>query len=70
MGVVGDDEAVQIKIESVLHRSAVDLGDEPAGLCKRSPVESYPLADGGQLLRRLAGMGALHRVKVKAFSFC
>ena len=28
-GVVGDYEAVQKKIESVLHRSAVRLGDAP-----------------------------------------
>ena len=28
--VVGDDEAVQIELEAVLHRGAVDLGDQPA----------------------------------------
>lgn len=33
--VVGDDEGVQIKIETVLHGGAVHLGDEPAGLYQR-----------------------------------
>ncbi len=30
--VVGEDEAVQIEIEPVLHRGAVDLRNEPARL--------------------------------------
>ena len=31
MAVVGDDEAVQVEVEPILNRSAVDLGDEPGG---------------------------------------
>jgi hypothetical protein len=31
LAVVGDDEAVQIEIESVLDGGAIDLGDEAAG---------------------------------------
>jgi hypothetical protein len=33
--VIGNDEAVQIKIEPVLHGGTVYLGDEPARLCQR-----------------------------------
>ena len=35
VAVVGDDEAVQVEIEAVLHGGAVDLGDEPARLRQR-----------------------------------
>ena len=40
VAVVGDDEAVQIEIEAVLHRGAVDLGDQPAGPGQRRAVEA------------------------------
>ena len=50
--VVGDDEAVQIEIEAVLHRGAVDLGDEPARLGERRAVEPDPVADRDKLVRR------------------
>ena len=30
MAVVGDDEAVQVELKAILHRGAVDLGDQPA----------------------------------------
>jgi len=33
--VIGNDKAVQINIEAVLHGGAVYLGDEPARLCQR-----------------------------------
>ena len=52
--VVGDDEAVQIEIEAVLHRGAVDLGDEAARLGERGAVEADALADGDELLRASA----------------
>ena len=54
--VVGDDEAVQIELEAVLHGGAVDLGDQPAGLGQRRAVEADPVADRDQLVRRLARM--------------
>ncbi len=54
--VVGDDEAVQVKVEAVLHRRAVDLGDEPARLRERRAVDAGALADRDQLVRRLARM--------------
>ena len=58
MAVVGDDEAVQIELEPVLHRGAVDLGDEPARLRQRRAVEADALADGDELVRRLPRMPA------------
>ena len=39
VAVVGDDEAVQVEIEAVLHRGAVDLGDQPARSGQRRAVE-------------------------------
>ena len=54
VSVIGDDEAVQIEVEPVLHRRAVDLGDKPARLGERRAVEPDPIADRDQLMRRLA----------------
>ena len=56
LAVVGDDEAVQVEVEAVLHGGAVDLGDQPAGLRERRAVEADALADRDQLLRRLPRM--------------
>ena len=64
--VVGDDEAVQIEIEAVLHRGAVDLGDQPAGLRQRRAVEADALADRHQFLRRLARMLAAAAADMEA----
>src|SRR5579883_115806 len=58
MAVVGDDEAMQVKLEPVLHRGAVDLGDKPAGRGESGAVEADLFADGRQLLRRFARMFA------------
>ena len=54
--VVGDDEAVQVEVEAVLHRGAVDLGDEAAGAHQRGRVQPDALADRGQLVGRAARM--------------
>ena len=54
--VVGDDEAVQVKVEAVLHRRAVHLGDEPARLRERRAVDTGKLTHRDQLVRRLARM--------------
>ena len=51
--LVGDDEAVQIKVKAVLDRSTVDLGYKPARGRKGGAVESNPLADGKEFVRRL-----------------
>src|SRR5207248_11224221 len=51
--VIGHDKAVEVKIEAVLHRGAVDFGDEPAGFSQRAAVKPDPLANGDQLVRGL-----------------
>ncbi len=56
--VVGDDEAVQIEIEPVLHRRAVHLRHQTAGARQSGAVEPHPRGDGQQFVRRLAGMAA------------
>jgi len=42
---IGDNEAVQIEIEAVLHRCAVDLGDQPARFSQRRSIDADPIAD-------------------------
>ena len=64
--VVGDDEAVQIEVEPILHRRAVDLGDEPACLGQRRAVEADLLTDGDEFLRRLPRMVAASAADVNA----
>ena len=54
VSVIGDDEAVQIEVEPVLHRRAVDLGDQPACRGERGAIEPDPIADRDKLMRRLA----------------
>jgi len=53
MTVVGDDEAMQIKLEPVLHSGTVDLGYQPAGFGERGPIKAYPVPYIDQLVRRL-----------------
>ena len=54
--VVGDEEAVQVEVEAVLHGGAVDLGDQPADARQRRAVEADAFAERGQFLRRPARM--------------
>ena len=42
--VVGDEEAVQIQIKTILHGGAVDLRHQTAGADQRLTVKSEPLA--------------------------
>ena len=56
LAVVGDEEAVQVEIEAVLHGGAVDLGDQPAGARQPGAVEADALAEQPQFVRRLARM--------------
>jgi len=51
LAVVGHDEAVEIKIEAVLHRGAVDY--QPARLCQRAAIKPDLLSDRDQLVRSL-----------------
>ena len=52
--LVGDDEAVQIEIETVLNRGAVDLRHQPADVGERSAVDPDPLANRGEFKGRLS----------------
>ena len=70
LAVVGDDEAVQIEVEAVLHRRAVDLGDQPARLGQRRAVEAGAIADRDQLVRRLARMAAAPAADMQAELLC
>jgi hypothetical protein len=45
LAFIGDDEAVEIEIEPVLHRCAVDLGDQPTRRGERCSVDTDPIAD-------------------------
>ena len=56
MPIIGDDEAVQVEVKSVLDGGAVDLRHEPAGVGKRRTVKPDPLADRCQFKRRLSRM--------------
>jgi hypothetical protein len=49
---------MQIKIESILHGSAVDLRYQPARLRKRCAVEAYPFSYRQELVRSLPRMPA------------
>ena len=51
---IGHDEAMKIKIEAILHRRAIDLGNQSARLRESGPIEPYPVADGHELVRRLS----------------
>ena len=68
--VVGDDEAVQIEVEAVLHRGAVDLGDEAARGRERGAVEADPVADRDELMRGLARMRAASAADIEAEFAC
>ncbi len=56
MPLIGDDEAVQIEIKTILNGGAVDLRHEPAGVRERGTVEPDPLADRREFKRRLSRM--------------
>ena len=53
MAVVGDDEPMQVKLETVLHSRTVDLRYQAAGCGERGAVKAYPVPDIDQLVRRL-----------------
>ena len=64
--VVGDDEAVQVQLEAVLHGGAVDLGDQAAGAHQRGRVQPQPLAERGQLVGRAARVAPAAAADVQA----
>src|SRR5580692_1868379 len=66
MPVIGDDETVQIEVEPVLHRGAVDLGDETACGCQSRAVKPHPLTDRLQFVRGLPRMRAAPAANMQA----
>jgi hypothetical protein len=58
VAVVGDDETVQVELETVLHGGAVDLGHQPAAAHQAGRVDREPLAQRQQLVGRTARMPA------------
>src|SRR5688500_7988006 len=64
--VVGDDEAVEVEIETILHGRAVDLGDEAAHVAKRLSVETGAFSGQGQLSRRFPAVPAATAADMEA----
>src|SRR5690348_3333202 len=56
LAVVSNEEAVEVKVEAVLYRRAVNLGDETACARQRSTVKPNPHPEPGQFVRRPARM--------------
>src|SRR5689334_9396536 len=53
---IGYDEAVQVQVEPILHRGAIDLGNQAAGSGQSGAVKADPLANCDQLLWGLPGV--------------
>ena len=64
--IFGDHESMEVKIEPVLHGSAVDLRDQPAGGGKAVAVKADAFADSHQLVRRSPRMLAAPAADVEA----
>jgi hypothetical protein len=58
VSVIGDDEAMEIKIKPILERRAVDLGDNSARPGERCAVETDPVTDREKLMRGAARVTA------------
>ena len=56
--VIGDDETVEVEVEAVLNRGAVDLRDQSARFCERRAVDAGPLANRHELVGRAPGVAA------------
>ena len=54
VSVIGDDEAMKIKLKSILNRRTVHLGNKPTRLGECRAVETDPITDSDKLMRRLA----------------
>ena len=52
VAVVGHDKAVQIEVEPILHRRAVDLGDEPARRRQCRAIKADPMSWSSSGVRR------------------
>jgi hypothetical protein len=66
VAVVGDDETVQVEIEPVLDRGAIDFGNEPVRPGETRAVEADAIPDGDQFVRGLSRMLAAATADVDA----
>jgi hypothetical protein len=55
---VGDEEAMQVEVEAILDRRAIDLGNHPACARQRTGVEARTLAEQHQFVWRAAGVAS------------
>jgi hypothetical protein len=53
---LGDEEAVKLKVEAVLHGGAIDLGHQPAPPSERRAVEPDAVTDDGKWTMVQQGM--------------
>ncbi len=65
-GIFGDNEAVQIKIEAILHRRAVDFGNQTTRVRQCGAVEAYAISKRDQLLRCLSRVRAPASANIQA----
>ena len=66
MAVIGDDETVQVEIETILHGGTVDLGHETAGLREFAAVEADLVPDRDEFARGLSGVSPAPAADVDA----
>jgi hypothetical protein len=66
LSVVGHNEAMQIKVESILNGCAINFGDQSAGPRQACAVDPDALAYREQLLRRLSGVFPASAANVNA----
>jgi hypothetical protein len=52
--VVSDNEAVEVQIETILHRRAVNFRNQAARLRKSVSINTHTVADGNQFLWRVS----------------
>src|SRR5262249_46252696 len=64
--IVGDDEAMEVEIEAILHGCAINLRHQPARFGELGSVESDAVSDRYELMRRLPGMLATAAANVDA----
>ena len=64
--IIGDNERVQIQIEPVLHRCAVDFGNQLAGPRQGRSVQPGLFANTDQFIRRLARLCAFAAANMKS----
>jgi hypothetical protein len=56
--VIGNDKTMEVKVETVLNRGAVDLRDQSAGRRERIAVDADAIAHSYEFVRRLARVSA------------